>query len=182
MPFMEIKSQHYDVCTTEGIEFYHEKGWTDGLPIVPPTEKSIRAMLDAVSLDPDEEICRIEDRRVKVKAEKVAINAVMAGCKPEYMPVIVAALEAIVDPRWCYHGAATSTGGAAVFILVNGPIARELKLNYNDNLFGPGCRSNASIGRAVNLVMRNVVGAFQGKLDRSTLGHGGEVFFLYRRK
>ena len=168
----------YDFETmAEAIEFYFEKGWTDGLPIIPPTENQVRSMLDAVALDPDEEITFIEHRHVSVTAEKVAINAVMAGCKPEYMPVVVAVIEAIGDPGWSFHGPATTTGGAAVFMLVNGPIARNLGINCRDNLFGPGWRANATIGRAVHLVMRNVIGTLPGRLDRSTLGHGGKYTF-----
>ena len=163
--------------TSEAIEFYHAKGWTDGLPVVPPTEDKIRAMLDAAALQPDTEIVFIADRQVSVTAEKVAINAVMAGCKPEYIPVIVAALEAIGDPLFGYHGPATSTGGAAVFMLVNGPLAKKLEINSGDNLFGPGWRANATIGRAVRLVMRNVIGTLPGLLDRSTLGHGGKYTY-----
>jgi hypothetical protein len=174
----ELQSTRYEVSdTVEAIEFYYAKGWTDGLPVVPPTEQSIRAMLDAAGLEPGQEITFIEHRQVSVTAEKVAINAVMAGCKPEYMPVVIAAIEAIGDPAWGYHGPATSTGGSAVFMLVNGPIARELGFNYGDNLFGPGWRPNATIGRAVRLVMRNVIGTLPGRLDRSTLGHGGKYSF-----
>ena len=178
MASMELQSTRYEVSdTAEAIEFYYAKGWTDGLPVVPPTEGSIRAMLDAVGLDPGEEVTFIENRQVSLTAEKVAINAVMAGCKPEYMPVVVAAVEAIGDPAWSYHGPATSTGGSAVFMLVNGPIARELGFNYGDNLFGPGWRPNAAVGRAVRLVMRNAIGTLPGRLDRSTLGHGGKYSF-----
>jgi hypothetical protein len=162
----------------EASELYFEKGWTDGLPVVPPTEERIWAALEAADLTPDQKIADIKDRRVSVTAEKVAINAVMAGCKPEYMPVVVAAIEAIGDPRWSYHGPGTSTGGAAVLILVNGPIARELGINSGDNLFGPGWRANATIGRAVRLVMRNVIGTLPGKLDRSTLGHPGKYTYV----
>ncbi len=161
----------------EAIEIYFARGWTDGLPVVPPTEASIRVMLDAAGLKPEQEITFVQERQVSVTAGKVAINAVMAGCKPEYMPVIVSALEAMGDPRFGYHGPTTSTGGSAVFMLVNGPIARELDINYGDNLFGPGWRANATIGRAVRLVMRNVMGTLPGKLDRSTLGHGGKYSF-----
>src|SRR2546423_5928771 len=89
----------------------------------------------------------------------------MAGCKPEYMPVVVAAVEGIADPLWSYHGPGTSTGGAGVLMIVNGPMARELDVNAGDNLFGPGWRSNATIGRAVRLVMRNVCGSTPGPLD-----------------
>jgi hypothetical protein len=178
MAMPELRSTRYEVNdTVDAIEFYYAKGWTDGLPVVPPTEASIRAMLQAAGLDPGEEIAFIEQRQVSVTAEKVAINAVMAGCKPEYMPVLVAAIEAIGDPAWSYHGPATSTGGSAVFMLVNGPIAREIDLNCGDNLFGPGWRANATIGRAVRLVMRNVIGTLPGRLDRSTLGHGGKYSY-----
>ena len=178
MSSQEIHSNRYEVGdTVDAVEFCYAKGWTDGLPVVPPTEGGIRAMLNAAGLEPRQEITFIEQRNVSVTAEKVAINAVMAGCKPEYMPVIVAALEAIGESRWGYHGPATSTGGSAVFLLVNGPIARELGMNYGDNLFGPGFRANATIGRAVRLVMRNVIGTLPGLLDRSTLGHGGKYSF-----
>ena len=161
----------------EVIEAYYAKGWTDGLPIVPPTEGSLRAMLDAAALKPGQEIAFIQQRQVPITAEKAAINAVMAGCRPEYMPVIVSALEAMADPRFSYHGPTTSTSGAGVFILVNGPIARKLGINCGDNLFGPGWRANATIGRAIRLIMRNVMGTLPGTLDRSTLGHGGKYTF-----
>jgi hypothetical protein len=174
----DLQSPAYEVSdTAEAIEFYYERGWTDGLPIVPPTESSIRAMLDVVRLEPGQEVTFIENRQVSVTAEKMAINAVMAGCKPEYMPVVVAAIEAIGDPRYGYHGPATSTGGSAVLMLVNGPIARELDINCGDNLFGPGWRANATIGRAVRLIMRNTIGTLPGRLDRSTLGHPGKYTY-----
>jgi len=145
-------SRHEVSDKAEVIEFYYSKGWTDGLPVVPPTEGSIREMLDAVGVDPLDEVVFIEHRQVSVTAEKVAINAVMAGCKPEYMPVIVATLEAMADPRWGFHGPATSTGGAAVLMLINGPITRELGINWGEDLFGPGWRANATIGRAVGSI------------------------------
>src|SRR2546430_15451927 len=94
---------------------------------------------------------------VSVTAEKAAINAVMAGCRPEYMSVVVAAVEGIGDPAWSYHGPGTSTGGAGVLMIINGPITRELDINAGDNLFGPGWRSNLPIGRALRLVVRKVV-------------------------
>lgn len=178
MPLTVLQSTRYEVSdAAEAIEFYYAKGWTDGLPVVPPTPASIHAMLDAAGCEPGDEVTFIENRQVSVTAEKVAINAVMAGCLPAYMPVVVAAVQAIGDPLWSYHGPATSTGGSAVFMLVNGPIARELEMNCGDNLFGPGWRANATIGRAVRLVMRNVVGTLPGRLDRSTLGHSGKYTF-----
>lgn len=174
----ELQSKRYEVSdAVAAVEFYYDQGWTDGLPVVPPTENSIWGMLEAAGLAPDQEIAFIQNRQVSVTAEKIAINAVLSGCKAEYMPVVVAAVEALGDPVWSYHGPAASTGGSAVFMLVNGPIAQELNMNCGDNLFGPGWRANASIGRAVRLIMRNAIGTIPGRLDRSTLGHGGKYSF-----
>ncbi len=175
---MELKSRRHTVSDLAGaMELCYTNGWTDGLPVVPPTAERISAMLDAAGLEPEHQLAFIENRQISVTAEKVAINAVMAGCKAEYMPVVAATVEALGDPAYGYHGPATSTGGSAVFMLVNGPIARELELNYGDNLFGPGWRANATIGRAVRLVMRNVIGTLPGELDRSSLGHAGKYTY-----
>jgi hypothetical protein len=160
------------------VEFCFQRGWSDGLPVVPPTESAVQAMLDAAQLAPDTKLAYIRDRFVTITAEKVAINAVMAGCKPEYMPVVAAAVEGIGDERWGYHGPGTSTGGAGVLMIVNGPIARELDINAGDNLFGPGWRANLTIGRAVRLVMRNVCGSMPGLLDRGTVGHPGRLSYV----
>ncbi len=175
---MQLQSRHYEAPDLgAAMELCDAKGWTDGLPVVPPTAERIDAMLAAAGLEPGIEIAFIENRQVSVTAEKVAINAVLAGCKPEYMPVVVAAVEALGDPLYGYHGPATSTGGSAVFMVVNGPIARELDMNCGDNLFGPGWRANATIGRAVRLIMRNTIGTLPGELDRSSLGHPGKYSF-----
>lgn len=162
----------------DAIEFCFQQGWTDGLPVVPPTEAKVRAMLDAAGLEAKHQVAYVEHRAVSVTAEKVAINAVMAGCRPDYMPVVVAAVEAIGDRTWSYHGPGTSTAGAAVLMIVNGPIRRTLDINCGDNLFGPGWRSNLTIGRAVRLVMRNVCGSRPGTLDRGTLGHPGKLSYV----
>jgi hypothetical protein len=135
-------------------------------------------MLEAVRLEPSHQVGFVAHRAVSITAEKVAINAVMAGCRPEYMPVVVAAVEGIADPRWSYHGPGTSTGGAGVLMIVKGPIAKTLDVNAGDNLFGPGWRSNLTIGRAVRLVMRNVCGSLPGLLDRGTLGHPGKLSYV----
>jgi hypothetical protein len=175
---MELKSRRHTVSDLGGaIDLCYTNGWTDGLPVVPPTAERIVAMLEAAGLQPDHKVAFIENRQVSITAEKIAINGVMAGCKAEYMPVLVAAVEALADPIYGYHGPATSTGGSAVFMVVNGPIARELDLNSGDNLFGPGWRANATIGRAVRLVMRNVIGTLPGELDRSSLGHAGKYTY-----
>src|SRR6476620_8283803 len=175
---MQLQSRSYDAPDmAQAIELCYARGWTDGLPVIPPTADRIESMLAAAGLAPDKQVAFIENRQVSVTAEKIAINAVLAGCKPEYMPVIVAAVEALGDPLYGYHGPATSTGGSAVFMVVNGPIARELELNSGDNLFGPGWRANATIGRAVRLIMRNVIGTLPGELDRSSLGHAGKYTY-----
>jgi hypothetical protein len=163
---------------TQAIELCYEKGWTDGLPVIPPTESRVRAMLDAAGLEPAAQVAFITNRQVAVTAEKVAINAVMAGCLPEYMPIVVAGVEGIAEPKWGYHGPGTSTGGAAVLMIVNGPIAARLGFNSGDNLFGPGWRANATVGRAVRLVMRNVIGTLPGRLDRATVGHPGKYSYV----
>jgi hypothetical protein len=175
----ELTSQVFSIDDVEdAIEFCYAQGWTDGLPVVPPTADRVRAFLETVGRPADEVVVRYVDRSRTVTLEKVAINAVMAGCRPEYMPVVVAAIEGIGDPRWSYHGPGTSTAGAAVLLIVNGPIARELDINSGDNLFGPGWRANLTIGRAVRLVMRNVCGSIPGTLDRGTLGHPGKLSFV----
>src|SRR2546428_12485119 len=146
---IQIESKRYPVeDLSHAIEFCYRQGWTDGLPVVPPTGRAVQAMLEAIGLEPRQEVAFITNRQVAVTAEKIAINAVMAGCLPEHMPVVVAALEGIADPRWGYHGPATSTGSAAVLIIVNGPVAKRLDFNSGDNLFAPGWRAERTRGRA----------------------------------
>ena len=174
-----LTSRRYQVGdAAEANDLCFDKGWSDGLPVIPPTEDRVLAMLDAARLRPGDEVAFVAHRSVSITAEKVAINAVMAGCKPEYMPVVVAAVEGIGDPRWSYHGPGTSTAGAGVLLIVNGPIARAVDVNAGDNLFGPGWRANLTIGRAVRLVMRNVCGSRPGALDRGTLGHPGRLSYV----
>jgi hypothetical protein len=173
-----LSSTSYEVeDALAAIEFYMEQGWTDGLPIIPPTEDRVLAMLDAGGLRPHDIICEVPTRQRTITAEKVAINAVMAGCKPEYFPVVVAAVEAMGAPEFGIHGPAASTAGAAILLIVNGPIARELGLNATHNIFGPRYRSNATIGRSIRLLLMNGLGAIPGVLDRSTLGHPGKFTY-----
>jgi hypothetical protein len=174
-----LTSRRYAVGDlADAVEFCHAQGWTDGLPVVPPTAERVEAMLAGAGRGPGEEIAYVAHRAVSITAEKLAINAVMAGCRPEYLPVLVAAIEGIADPSWSYHGPGTSTAGAAVLMIVNGPIAAVLDINSGDNLFGPGWRANLTIGRAVRLIMRNVCGSRPGTLDRGTLGHPGRLSYV----
>jgi hypothetical protein len=175
----ELTSLRHDVREPEdAIEFCFEKGWSDGLPVVPPTPQRVQAMLDAAGLSPEHQIGFIPERRISITAEKVAVNAVLAGCRPEYMPVVVAAVEGICDPEWAFHGPSTTTSGPAVLLIVNGPIARKLDINSKESLFGPGWRANLTIGRALRLVMRNVCGTIPGTLDMSTLGNPGKLSYV----
>ena len=165
----------------EAVEACFERGWSDGLPVVPATEDAVRRFVEAAGREPDEVVVREPTRRRTITVEKVAINAVLAGCRPEYMPVVLAALEAMGDPAYNLHGAITSTGGSAPFLVVNGPVRRALGINGGVNCFGPGWRANATIGRALRLVILNCLGAQPGVLDRSTQGHPGQVHLLHRR-
>ncbi len=161
----------------EAVEAYYEHGWTDGLPVVPATEDTVRRFLDAAGLAPDAVVLTEPVRRRVITAEKLAINAVLAGCRPEYMPVLLAALDAMAAPEFTLHGSITSTGGAATLLVVNGPIRHAIGLNAGSNVFGPGWRANATLGRAIRLVTLNCLGALPGVLDRSTQGHPGKYTF-----
>ena len=158
----------------EAIEFYFDMGWTDGLPVVPPTAEVVERFLEFAGRSPAEIVGEEPTRGRVITAEKVAINAVMAGCLPQYFPVVLAAIEAISEPRFNLHAVTVSTAGAAVLAVVNGPIASELGLNSGVSLFGPGPRANATIGRAIRLVVSNVTGAVPGVLDKAALGHAGK--------
>jgi hypothetical protein len=161
----------------EAVESYFDRGWTDGLPVVPATADAIVPFLEAAGLAPDDVVLREPVRRRVITAEKLAINAVLAGCRPDYMPVLVAALDAMADPAFMLHGAITSTGGSATLLVVNGPIRHAIGLNSGANVFGPGWRANATIGRAIRLVTLNCLGALPGVLDKSTQGHPGKYTF-----
>ncbi len=163
----------------ELIEAYYQKGWTDGFPIVPPSEQSVSAMLAAAGLQPDQVVADIPTRNIVITADRVALNGVMAGCLPEYMPVVVSAVKGMCHPEFSYHGMATSTGGAALAIIVNGPIADRLGINSGENLFGPGCRANMTIGRALRLLMMNSLNTRPGGLDRSTIGNPAKISFCF---
>src|SRR5437870_8917527 len=161
------------------IEAYFAAGYTDGLPVVPPTEKSIADTLAAAGLRAEEPLGEIPSRNTRAPAGKPAVNPVMAGCRPEYFPVVVAAIRGLCRPEFAYHGPASSTGGSAMVLIVNGPIARAIGINAGNNLFGQGHRPNATIGRAVRLVMMNVMNTRPGFLDRATLGTPGKYSFCF---
>ncbi len=158
-------------------EFFFEQGWSDGLPVVPPTEQAVRAMLATVDRDPDEKIGPIPPRMRMAAIEKIAVNAVMAGCRPEYFPVVLAAVEAVLDDECRLYGIQTATNTTTPFIIVNGPAVQALGFNARGNVFGQGCRANATVGRALQLVLRNAGGDKPGETDMSTQGQTGKFTF-----
>jgi hypothetical protein len=161
----------------EANELFQRNGWTDGLPIVPPTEEGVARFLDAGGLGAGDVIGIEPVRRRQISAEKVAIAALMAGCLPEYMPVVVAIVKAMCEPQFALHGSTASTGGSAPFIVVNGPIRLGLGMNTTHNVLANASRANAAIGRSVRLFLLNVLGGIPGQMDRSTLGHPGKFTF-----
>ncbi len=159
------------------IEYCFEQGWTDGLPVVPPTVAAVEAAIAAARRPADQVIATIPPREGAATVEKIAINAVMAGCRPEYLPVIIAAVEAMADPVFNLNGVQACTDAAAPLIVVNGPIAQELGINAAGNALGQGCRANATIGRAIRLILMNLGGGYPRETDMSTLGQPGKYTY-----
>jgi hypothetical protein len=176
------EADSYEVADFEAAqELYHAKGWTDGLPIIPPTPERVTEFLAAAELAPDAQIGFYAERRIPVFAEQLAINAVMAGCRPEYFPVVVAIVDALLEPSFRTHVVNSSTGSFTIGFIVNGPIRKRLGMNSDGNVLGPGNRANSSIGRAIRLIQLNVLGSIPGAggpepahgravLDRSMMG------------
>src|SRR4051794_33313257 len=169
-----------DLDALETQEEFFARGWTDGLPVIAPTPERVRAMLDLVLADDPETLIGFLPARGRgVTLEQAAINAVMAGCRPEYFPVVVAALEATFDAAFNLHTVLTSTGGAALCAIVSGPIAQEIGMNARHNALGQGNRANATIGRALRLVAMNVLGSKPGESDASSFGHPGKFTLCF---
>ncbi len=150
--------------------WFMDQGWGDGLPIVPPTLDRVERMLRGTGMPPDHIVCEIPPNYGSATVERVAINSVMAGCLPEYLPVVLAAVEAISDPAFNLYGIQATTHSCAPLVIVNGPIRESLGMNSSSGAYGPGWRSNATIGRAVRLVLLNIGGGYPGTGDMSTQG------------
>ena len=147
---------------------YHN-GWTDGLPVVPPTKERVMAMINYVGRDPEEIISEVPPRFGVATVEKIAINAVMAGCLPEYMPVLIAAIEAVSLPKFNLDHQQTTTASSYQMVIINGPIRKKLEVNSGRGCLGPGWRANATIGRAVRLCALNIGGGIPGEVSKSIL-------------
>jgi len=158
-------------------DIWFDKGVTDGLPVVPPTRERVGRMLAGTFRERSEIVGEVAPNYGRATVEKVAVNAVMAGCRPDYLPVVLAAVEAACDPAFNLHGMSTSTHFSAPLIVVNGPIRERIGLNSSFGVFGPGYRANATIGRALRLVMINLGGAKPGETSMSTFGHPGRYTY-----
>jgi len=176
-----LQSRRIDVEDSFDVvqDYYDEQGWTDGLPVVPATADLVSRMLAGYSGAPSDSLGIIQPRNAKVTLEKLAINAVMAGCRPEHFPVVVAAVKAMLQEDFNVAGISSTTGGATPAVMVNGPIARQLGINGDAGCFGPGYRANAAIGRALRLMIRNVAGLIPGEMDKATLSTPARFSFCF---
>ena len=159
------------------VEVCYQNGWTDGLPVVPPTPDRVERMLTGTSREADKLIAPIPPKWGEATIERIAINAVMAGCKPEYLPVVIAAVEAITVEAFSLHGVQVTTSLVSPLFIINGPIRNQLDINDSFNVFGQGWRANSTIGRAVRLICTNIGGALPGELDRAAFGHSGKYTY-----
>lgn len=160
-------------------EAMHDRGWSDGLPLVAPSAERVSAMLAGTSRRADEVVANVAPDLADCTVEKAAVNAVMAGCRPEYFPVVLAALTAVCNDTFNMHGMLATTMPVGPVFIVNGAIAREIGMNSGINVFGQGNRANSTIGRAVQLIVRNVGGGRPGEVDRAALGQPGKVGFCF---
>jgi hypothetical protein len=175
MPLTSRIHEAADVWAAQ--ELFHANGWTDGLPIVPPTAEAVEACLDWAMTPPDLLLGIEPVRGVPITAEKLAINAVMAGCLPMHFPAVLAGFSAMLQPEFLLHGATSSTGGCAVAVILNGPLRREIGASGGFNALGNSDRATAVIGRAIRLSLINILEVRPGGIDRSTLGHPGKFSY-----
>jgi hypothetical protein len=175
-----LRARRVELASAEDeMEAMFERGWSDGLPVVPPTEARVMRMLEGTSLSPSDVIAIVPPDLVEVTVEKIAINAVMAGCKPEYLPVVIAAVRAACTDTFNMHGVLATTMPVGPVIIVNGPIRRAIGMNSGVNVLGQGNRANSTIGRALQLVIRNVGGGRPDGVDRATHGNPGKIGWCF---
>jgi hypothetical protein len=165
-PRIVFKGNYEDVN-----RFFYRSGWTDGLPIFPPTEEAVKEMMTGTDLPADHVVAKVIPRQGKATIEKIAINAVMAGALPTHMPVLIAAVEALADQKTRFDTFEVSTGSWAPFFAINGPIREQIHINYGSGALSPGDIANAAIGRAVGLIVKNIGGARKGIEDMGVIGN-----------
>lgn len=175
-----LRARRIDIGDADDVfEFMFDQGLTDGLPVIPPTPERVIRMLAGTRRPAQEVVAVVPPNLAPCTVEKIAINAVMAGCKPEYLPVVIAAIEAICTEEFNIHGVLATTSFPTPVLIVNGPIRQRLGMNMKMNVLGQGNRANAAIGRAVQLVVRNVGGGRPGDVDRAALGQPGKYTFCF---
>ncbi|MFN3974826.1 MAG: hypothetical protein ACK4K2_06095 [Dehalococcoidia bacterium] len=160
-------------------DFFYQKGMTDGLPIVPPTEERVWRMIDALGRAPQEVVAEVPPAMGRATIEKLAVNAVMAGCLPEYFPVLVAAVQALCEPKFNLTAIQATTNPVGPLLIINGPIRQRIGVNCGAGCMGPGWRANATIGRAVRLVLLNIGGGAPGPVDKAVQGYPGKYTFCF---
>jgi hypothetical protein len=163
----------------EVLDFVERQGWGDGFPVIPPTAERVQAMLETTPLPPTQVIAAIEPLRGEATVEKIAINAVLAGCRPEYFPVVLAAVQAVAEPEFNLYALNTTTCCATPALMINGPARQSLGIECGYSCLGHNGRANATIGRALRLVMRNVGGAVPGAVSKSCFGQPGRVSLCF---
>ena len=175
-----LRSRRLELARLEDeAEAFFERGWTDGLPVVPPTPARVLRMLEGTMRHPAEVVAVVGPDFADCTVEKAAVNAVMAGCRPEYFPVVLAAVEAACTDEFNMHGLLCTTWFCGPVVIVNGPIATQIGMNSGVNALGQGNRANATIGRALQLIVRNIGGGRPGEIDRATLGGPGKYTFCF---
>jgi hypothetical protein len=162
---------------SDDVEVWFERGVTDGLPVVPPSRARVEAMLATTRRPREQLVAEVPPNYGRATVEKLAVNAVMAGCRADYFPVVLAVVEAACDPAFNLHGQSGTTNAASPLIILNGPVRQRLGINCAAGVFGPGYRANATIGRALRLIMINVGGARAGQISMSTMGHPGRYTY-----
>ncbi|MEL0019988.1 MAG: hypothetical protein VW709_08925, partial [Rickettsiales bacterium] len=163
----------------EASRLYDLRGWTDGLPIVPPTTGRVEEMLDFSPLSRDVVIGELDPLKGVASVEKIAVNAVMAGCRPDYFPIVLAVVQAIAEPEFNLRGVQTTDENVTPLILVNGPIAKQIGMNDGFGCLGPGWRANATIGRAIRLIMQNIGGGWPAVVAFAGLGQPGRYTLCF---
>ena len=174
-----LKSRRLEFDADDDIEACFDQDWSDGLPVVPPTQVRLIRMLAGTHRDPQEYIGDVPPDYGRCTIEKIALNAVLAGCRPEYLPVVIASVEAALEDEFCMHGLLATTYFSGPMIVVNGPLSRAIGMNAKGNALGQGNRANATIGRALQLVIRNIGGGKPQQVDRSALGNPGKYTFCF---
>lgn len=175
---MQLTSRIFEAEDMEAaVAYCYEQKWTDGLPVIPPTPRAVERIIAYLGRDPAEVVGIVPPRNGMATIEKIAINCVMAGCKPEFVPVVIAAVEAMLADRFNLNGVQTTTHCCAPLCIVSGPSVKSLKFNTKEGTFGHGCHASASIGRAIRLILWNIGGGYPGEPCKTTFGHPGYYSF-----